>query len=151
MAVDGAFKIPGLRNVELTGPYFHNGGQATLDQVVEFYGRRGDFGDVNIADLAAGMAGITIGPADRAPLVAFLRALTDDRVREESAPFDHPQLAVPNGHPGDRLAITCTSGIVACDDRLDIPATGRRGRPPAGLPPLQPFLGLDLGQAGATR
>src|SRR6185436_11354816 len=28
-AVDGAFKTPGLRNVELTGPYFHNGGYAT--------------------------------------------------------------------------------------------------------------------------
>jgi cytochrome c peroxidase len=30
-AVDGAFKAPTLRNVELTGPYFHNGGQATLE------------------------------------------------------------------------------------------------------------------------
>lgn len=45
--VDGAFKIPTLRNVEITGPYFHNGGQATLSQVVEFYDRQSDFGDVN--------------------------------------------------------------------------------------------------------
>ncbi|MGH8527969.1 MAG: hypothetical protein ACREXY_28230, partial [Gammaproteobacteria bacterium] len=30
VAVDGAFKTPGLRNSELTGPYFHNGGMATL-------------------------------------------------------------------------------------------------------------------------
>src|SRR5262245_14351803 len=29
----GAFKSPGLRNVDLTGPYFHNGGAATLEQV----------------------------------------------------------------------------------------------------------------------
>ena len=41
-AVDGAFKTPALRNVELTGPYFHNGGQATLQQAVEFYNRGGD-------------------------------------------------------------------------------------------------------------
>src|SRR5262249_4225444 len=34
--VMGAFKVPGLRNVELTGPYFHNGGKATLMQVVNF-------------------------------------------------------------------------------------------------------------------
>src|SRR4028118_450605 len=27
IAADGAFKTPGLRNVELTGPYFHNGGE----------------------------------------------------------------------------------------------------------------------------
>ena len=34
-------------------------------------------------------------------LVAFLKALTDDRVRKHAAPFDHPQLAVPNGHSGN--------------------------------------------------
>jgi len=43
VAVDGAFKTPGLRNVELTAPYFHNGGQLTLEQVVDFYNRGGDF------------------------------------------------------------------------------------------------------------
>jgi hypothetical protein len=30
--------------------------------------------------------------------VAFLKALTDQRVVQRSAPFDHPQLFVPNGH-----------------------------------------------------
>jgi cytochrome c peroxidase len=29
--------------VALTAPYFHNGGQATLRQVLEFYRRGGDF------------------------------------------------------------------------------------------------------------
>src|SRR6266566_3443486 len=33
-------------------------------------------------------------------IVAFLEALTDDRVVHQSAPFDHPQIFVPNGHPG---------------------------------------------------
>ena len=37
IAVNGSFKTPTLRNVELTGPYMHNGGMATLEQVVEFY------------------------------------------------------------------------------------------------------------------
>jgi cytochrome c peroxidase len=45
-AIDGAFKVPALRNVELTGPYFHNGGQATLQQVVQFYNRGGDRKDL---------------------------------------------------------------------------------------------------------
>ncbi len=40
---DGAFKAPGLRNVELTGPYFHTGSFLTLRQVVDFYFRGGDF------------------------------------------------------------------------------------------------------------
>jgi len=31
-AVNGAFKSPSLRNVELTGPYMHNGGFSTLEQ-----------------------------------------------------------------------------------------------------------------------
>ncbi len=34
--------MPTLRNVGLTPPYFHNGGQGTLAQVVQFYSRGGD-------------------------------------------------------------------------------------------------------------
>ena len=41
--VNGAFKVPTLRNVELTGPFMHNGGMATLEQVIEFYARGGNF------------------------------------------------------------------------------------------------------------
>jgi cytochrome c peroxidase len=37
VAVDGTFKVPTLRNVAQTAPYFHNGGYSTLQQVVEFY------------------------------------------------------------------------------------------------------------------
>ena len=47
--VNGVFKTPGLRNVEFTGPFFHNGGQATLEQVVDFYSRGGDFTKINLA------------------------------------------------------------------------------------------------------
>ena len=39
---EGAFKVPGLRNVGLRAPYFHNGGMATLEEVVDFYDRGGD-------------------------------------------------------------------------------------------------------------
>src|SRR5262249_59286307 len=34
---NGAFKSPGLRNAELTGPYFHTGGAPTLAPVPPFY------------------------------------------------------------------------------------------------------------------
>jgi hypothetical protein len=40
---NGAFKAPGLRNVELTGPFFHTGSFLTLRQVVDFYFEGGDF------------------------------------------------------------------------------------------------------------
>jgi cytochrome c peroxidase len=36
----GAFKVPSLRNVAVTAPYFHNGKFNTLREVVEFYVRR---------------------------------------------------------------------------------------------------------------
>jgi cytochrome c peroxidase len=130
--VDGAFKIPGLRNVELTGPYFHNGGQATLAQVVEFYDRQSDFGDVNIEFLEGDMVFIHLDRADVEPLVEFLLTLTDERVRLEQAPFDHPQLLVPNG------------GTFANERPfIEVPAVGAGGRPAAGLPPLNTFLSLD--------
>lgn len=88
---NGNFKSIGLRNVELTGPYFHNGGQATLEQVVDFYARGGDFANNDIRPFNA-------SGAQRAALVAFMKSLTDDRVRYERAPFDHPELCVPDGH-----------------------------------------------------
>jgi hypothetical protein len=44
---DGAFKAPALRNVELTGPYFHTGSFLTLRQVVDFYFKGGDFPGTN--------------------------------------------------------------------------------------------------------
>jgi hypothetical protein len=40
---DGAFKAPPLRNVEMTGPFFHTGSFLTLRQVVDFYFKGGDF------------------------------------------------------------------------------------------------------------
>jgi cytochrome c peroxidase len=90
---NGNFKSIGLRNIEFTGPYFHNGGQATLEQVVDFYRRGGDFGQ-----LGNDMRPFTISEAQKAALVAFLKSLSDDRVRYERAPFDHPELCVPVGH-----------------------------------------------------
>ena len=36
----GAFKVPSLRNVAITAPYFHNGKFKTLQEVVSFYVRR---------------------------------------------------------------------------------------------------------------
>src|SRR5207249_612242 len=85
--IGAAFKAPQLRNVELTGPYFHNGGQLTLMQVVDFYNRGGDF---NNPDLDSNMHRIGLTEQDERALVAFLLGLTDERVAHEGAPFDHP-------------------------------------------------------------
>jgi cytochrome c peroxidase len=154
-AVDGAFKTPGLRNVALTGPYFHNGSRATLEQVLEFYNRGGDrrgstadnttrFG-VNRSNLDADIRPLALEPAEIADLVAFLKiGLTDPRVAWERAPFDHPSLTLPNGHIGDTSAVVGNQSpdpVLAArarDVQRMVPAVGRGGRTQlAG--PLQPF------------
>lgn len=123
----GAFKTPGLRNIELTAPYFHNGGQSTLEQVVDFYKRGGNFG---------GLRELNLTQDDKDKLVAFLKSLTDERVRNQQAPFDHPQLFVPYGHPNDENSVVVDSGASsngvqqAQDDLLEIPAVGRNGGTP---------------------
>jgi cytochrome c peroxidase len=97
----GNAKAPSLRNVELTGPYFHNGGKLTLRQVVNFYAHGGDFPvtnathkDFNIVHLDTdGESRLTA--ADRVALVDFLLSLTDERVAHEQAPFDRPELFLP--------------------------------------------------------
>lgn len=97
---DGNFKVPGLRNVELTAPYFHNGGDMTLQDVVEFYARGGNFPDANAASVDAAFQDIGAlqnSPAKVDALVAFMMSMTDERVRNESAPFDHPEIFIPNG------------------------------------------------------
>ena len=91
----GAFKTAALRNVKLTAPYFHNGGKATLTDVVAFYSRGGDFAN---PEKAQRMQPISFDAQDTAAVVDFLtNALTDCRTEKERAPFDHPSLVVPNG------------------------------------------------------
>jgi cytochrome c peroxidase len=92
---NGAFKTASLRNVKLTAPYFHNGGKATLADVVAFYNRGGDFAN---PEKAKRIQRLSLDAGDQADLVEFLtNGLTDCRVEKERAPFDHPSLSPPNG------------------------------------------------------
>lgn len=132
-AVDGAFKVPSLRNVELTGPYMHNGSLLTLEQVVDFYFRGGNFN--NAHHFATLVFPQTISATEKADLVAFLKSLTDERVRWERAPFDHPQLLIPHGHKKNPDLQHPES---AQDLFLKIPAVGKDGRD-AALGPIKAF------------
>lgn len=139
VAVDGTFKVPSLRNVSLTAPYFHNGSAATLMQVVEFYNRGGNFAVNNIDNLAPNIQPLHLSQSDKQALVAFLESLTDPRVAKNAAPFDHPQLFVANGEVGDEHAITIDGFRDGLDDLLEIPAVGSGGY--SGNP-VSSFLGL---------
>jgi len=157
VAVDGCFKTPTLRNIELTGPYFHNGTYGTLRSVVEFYNRGGNVRKVPeqgfFAD-TSGFEGVTsnldelirpLGLDDTQvdQMVEFLKSLTDERVRWERAPFDHPQLFVLSGVMGDELVVPpgdlCNEVLVGLDTFTELPAVGAGGRSDKGLPPLSSF------------
>ncbi|MGL4621857.1 cytochrome-c peroxidase [Chroococcidiopsis sp.] len=125
VVADGAFKTPGLRNVELTAPYMHNGGFLTLEQVVDFYNRGGDF------EGFPSLPVLNLTANEKAALVAFLQGLTDDRVRYDKAPFDHPQIFVPNGHPGNEKTANNDGTGKATDNLVEIPAVGRNGGDPS--------------------
>lgn len=150
VAVDGAFKTPTLRNVELTGPYMHNGSMATLEQVVQFYARGANFRDQNIDHLDPDIEPLGLSEQDMADLVAFMKALTDDRVRFQQAPFDHPQLFIANGHVGDDTTATNDGTGAAASELIEFPAVGAEGGPelkpftPAAAPPSNPILYLSL-------
>lgn len=86
----GRMRTPSLRNVEIRAPYMRNGRFATLEEVVEFYNRGGDFNAPNKDPLVRPL-GLTQGEKDA--LVAFLkRPLTDPRLLTEESPFDRPKL-----------------------------------------------------------
>jgi hypothetical protein len=129
-----------LRNIELTGPYMHNGGMGTLEEVVQFYNRGGNFSSPGKD--AEFLFGVGVSEGTLADLVAFLKSLTDERVRWEKAPFDHPALSIPMGHPGDEHATAEEGGAAASElaetQFLHLPAVGASGRDEA-LGPLLPL------------
>ncbi|MBK8148370.1 MAG: VCBS repeat-containing protein [Acidobacteria bacterium] len=87
----GQFRVPGLRNVALRSSFMHNGKFSTLEEVIEFYNRGGDFR--NEPNFAAGLVQPrNLNPGQKADLAAFLRnSLVDARVRNELPPFDAPR------------------------------------------------------------
>jgi hypothetical protein len=68
-----------LRNLELTAPYFHNGGQRTIRQVVEFYDRGGDFRERNVQNIdfeigkLSGIPAMTSAPTQLTDRVSLRR------------------------------------------------------------------------------
>lgn len=60
------FKVPSLRNVALTAPYFHDGSAATLDEAVRIMGRY--------------QLGTDLTPRDIQSIVAFLSSLTSEEM-----------------------------------------------------------------------
>ena len=73
-ALKGAFKTPTLRDIELTGPYFHDGSVRTLREVVDYYANGGEVKK----DLSPDIKKLDLTGEERDDIVAFMKALTSD-------------------------------------------------------------------------
>lgn len=82
----GMFKTPTLRNVEITGPYMHNGVFTTLKQVVSFYNTRDSepakWGTPEVAENVnkSVIGDLKLTNEEEDAIVAFLLTLTDGYV-----------------------------------------------------------------------
>lgn len=118
----GAFKTPTLRGLVDTAPYLHNGSEATLEKVVEFYDRGGnvnEFLSPKMRDIPAEQAYeraraegkplpadvMTFGPS-RKPIIPLKLKLTDQEKKDlvlflralQGDPID-PMVAEPSKMP----------------------------------------------------
>lgn len=84
------FKVPSLRNVEKTGPYFHDGSVATLEEAVKL--------------MANHQLGKTLSDADVASIVAFLKSLSGEIPKDYVAEYKVPSEIPPAPKPGPTTA-----------------------------------------------
>ncbi len=92
-----AFRTPTLRNVELTGPYMHDGAFTTLEDVVRFYDqgarpRHPAVGDAHVDPFVRDPIGLT--DAEVLAIVDFMKSLTDP-----GTALDPTLLTVPDSVP----------------------------------------------------
>lgn len=74
----GKFRVPSLRNIEITSPYMHDGRFYSLKEVLQHY----NSGMKNHANLDPvfrqdGKVGIALSPTEQTQIIAFLKTLTD--------------------------------------------------------------------------
>jgi cytochrome c peroxidase len=81
--LQGAFKTPTLRSVTETGPYFHDGRSASLEDAVDFMLK----GGIKNPHLDEKLKPKTLSSDERAQLMAFLKSLTPEQM-----PFQKPQV-----------------------------------------------------------
>lgn len=84
------FKVPSLRNIELTAPYMHDGRFKTLEEVVDHYNLVKSSSTLDPSFLQQLPGGLQLSASDKQALVAFLKTLTDHTLTtnsEYASPF----------------------------------------------------------------
>lgn len=117
----GRFRVPTLRNVEITAPYMHDGSLPTLEAVIDHYaaggrvirsglqagdGRANPFKDPRIR-------GFSITAEERGDLIAFLESLTDPGFVRD------PRFSDPWGSSGESTGAAPRGPGASSPDRGD--------------------------------
>ena len=97
-ANERAFRVPTLRNIAKTAPYMHNGVFNTLEEVLDFYAGGGGLGlGFTVDNIDDKIRKFTLTKDEKADLIAFLNALTDESLLPE-VPSQLPSgLPAPQG------------------------------------------------------
>jgi cytochrome c peroxidase len=87
----GKFKVPSLRNIELTAPYMHDGRFATLEEVIDHYDSGVKPGPTldPIMTKPAKINGLNLTLQEKSDLISFLKTFTD------SSFINNPELGAP--------------------------------------------------------
>lgn len=73
-----SFKTTTIRNIEVTGPYFHNGAYSTLEEVIDFYDNGGGEGvGLGVSNQTLSPDALNLTDEEKSDLIAFLKSLTD--------------------------------------------------------------------------
>ncbi len=77
---NGKFRVPSLRNIEVTAPYMHNARFQTLEEVLDHYAE----GMINSPSIDpvfmkdGKVIGIPLTSSEKSQIIAFIKTLTDD-------------------------------------------------------------------------
>lgn len=87
----GKFRVPTLRNIELTAPYMHDGRFFTLEEVLEQYSEHVQISEtVDPLMELVGFGGAHLTTQEKADLIAFLKTFTDEEFATK------PEFSDPN-------------------------------------------------------
>lgn len=113
----GRIKTPNLRNVGLRNVLMMDGKFSSLEEVVDFYDRGGDFDAPNKSN---DIRNLNLNNNEKRALAAFMREdLTDPRVRDELPPFDRPVLY---SESIDRVPLVHAGGVAGAGGRAPLAA-----------------------------
>ncbi len=91
--VKGMFKTPGIRNIQYTAPYMHNGAFNTLEEVMEFYNHGGALGKgIDWPQQTLASDSLHLSNNEINDVIAFMKSLADT-INTHTQAFPLPQFS----------------------------------------------------------